>query len=366
MIDVHAHVFEHVTGRFGLNPDLVGVRSGVTTLVDLGGAASLTFPAFRHFIAERAATRVYSFISPYVIGALESHAYAELYGPGGIDLHALLTTIEKNRDLVRGLKMHAEIGGVSRWGFEIIKHAKTASRKAKIPAYVHLGQMWPARQGGADLPDPDRVLAEALELLDPGDILAHPFSRSPGSFIDQNGNVNPIMKQAVAGGLRVDVGRGGNMMYARARKVLDAGIVPYTCGADLHGYNTRLTPERIVERELHPALRALMGERRYGLHTVMSELVALGIPFEDVVPMVTTHPAEILGLAGETGTLKSGNIADISVLADERGAWVLTDQTGERIKATRMFQPLFCLRAGVRHDADAPTIPALDEFREAA
>jgi dihydroorotase len=36
MIDTHAHVYQYVTGRFGLNPDMVGVRSGVTTVVDQG------------------------------------------------------------------------------------------------------------------------------------------------------------------------------------------------------------------------------------------------------------------------------------------------------------------------------------------
>jgi len=30
LIDTHAHVYQHVTGRFGLNADMVGVRSGVT------------------------------------------------------------------------------------------------------------------------------------------------------------------------------------------------------------------------------------------------------------------------------------------------------------------------------------------------
>ena len=39
MIDTHAHVYEHVTGSFGLNPDLVGVRAGVTTVVDQGAPA---------------------------------------------------------------------------------------------------------------------------------------------------------------------------------------------------------------------------------------------------------------------------------------------------------------------------------------
>jgi hypothetical protein len=28
MIDTHAHIYEHVTGKFGLNPDMVGVYSG--------------------------------------------------------------------------------------------------------------------------------------------------------------------------------------------------------------------------------------------------------------------------------------------------------------------------------------------------
>lgn len=47
LIDTHAHVYQHVTGRFGLNPDLCGVNSGVTTLIDQGGASCMTLPGFR-------------------------------------------------------------------------------------------------------------------------------------------------------------------------------------------------------------------------------------------------------------------------------------------------------------------------------
>src|SRR3954468_9276456 len=35
--DTHAHVYEHVSGRFGLNADMVGVQSAVTTVIDQGG-----------------------------------------------------------------------------------------------------------------------------------------------------------------------------------------------------------------------------------------------------------------------------------------------------------------------------------------
>ena len=61
LIDTHAHVYQHVSGDFGLNPDLVGVRSGVTTVVDQGGPSALTFDGFRKFIVETAKTRVLAF-----------------------------------------------------------------------------------------------------------------------------------------------------------------------------------------------------------------------------------------------------------------------------------------------------------------
>ena len=54
LIDTHAHVYQYVTGRFGVNADMVGVQSGVTTLVDQGGPSCMTLPGFRHFVAEKA------------------------------------------------------------------------------------------------------------------------------------------------------------------------------------------------------------------------------------------------------------------------------------------------------------------------
>ena len=46
MIDTHGHIYQYVTGRFGLEPDMVGVRSGVTTVVDQGGPSCMTLPGF--------------------------------------------------------------------------------------------------------------------------------------------------------------------------------------------------------------------------------------------------------------------------------------------------------------------------------
>src|SRR5688572_50582 len=49
LIDLHAHVFEGVN-RTGVNPDLAGVYSGVTTIVDAGSAGSATFGGWRHIL----------------------------------------------------------------------------------------------------------------------------------------------------------------------------------------------------------------------------------------------------------------------------------------------------------------------------
>ena len=116
MIDTHAHIYEHVTGKFGLNADMVGVRSASTTLVDQGGPSCMTIRGFRHFVAEPASSRVLAFISNYLVGGLEGHYYPQLYGPDGVNVDHTVRAIDENRDIVKGVKSHAEIGGASRWG----------------------------------------------------------------------------------------------------------------------------------------------------------------------------------------------------------------------------------------------------------
>ena len=89
----------------------------------------------------------------------------------------------------------------------------------------------------------------------------------------------------------------------------------------------------------------------------MTELLALGVGLPDIVAMVSTNCAELLALEGEIGTLAPGALADVSVLNDDRGRWILKDNAGGCVTAERMLTPAFCLRAGERFDADAPILP---------
>jgi dihydroorotase len=113
------------------------------------------------------------------------------------------------------------------------------------------------------------------------------------------------------------------------------------------------TPAEHADDEAHP----FAGQAKFSLTQAMSSMLALGLTIEQVVPMVTTNAAAMIGKSDELGTLRAGAVADVSVLSDERGRFVLRDNEKNQVVAERLLQPLFCLRAGQRYDADAAILP---------
>ncbi len=358
LIDTHGHVYQYVTGRFGMNADMVGVQSGVTTVIDQGGPSCMTLPGFRNFVVETSKTRVLAFLSAYLVGGLEGHLYPNLYSPDGVDIDATVASANANKDIVRGIKGHAEIGGFARWGIEVLQMSAEIGRQTDLPLYVHFGQLWGLPDSGANGEDADTIIERVIPQLRAGDILAHPFTRHPGGFVNREGKVHSVIQAALDRGLKVDVGHGSHFSYRLARKALDAGIVPDTLGADMHGYNTHVpapagTPGEHPDDENHP----FAGQAKFSLTQAMSSMMALGLTLEQVVPMVTTHPAQMVGRSDELGSLEPGRIADVSVLSDLRGRFRLHDNEQTEVIAERLLQPAFCLRAGERFDATAPILP---------
>lgn len=358
LIDTHAHVYKGVTGRFGLDADMCGVRSGVTTLIDQGGPSSITLPGFREFVVEPSKSRVIAFLSAYLVGGLEGHFYPELYRPECLDEEAAVKSARNNPDLVRGVKAHAEIGGFARWGVEVMQIASRIGQASALPLYIHFGQLWPKPGEGGLAVDPNSIFNRTVDMLKPGDILAHPFSRHPGGFVELDGQLHPLVHEAIARGLKVDVGHGSHFSFKTARIVLDAGLVPDTLGADMHGYNTDVpapagTPDAHPDEEDH----MFKGKTRFGLVSAMTSMLALGLPIEHVVAMATSNAARMVGLEGQIGTLAQGGVADISVLDDHRGRWTMRDNEGTEVITDRWLQPDFCVRAGQFFAADSPLLP---------
>ena len=361
LIDTHAHVFEYVTGRFGLEADMCGVDSGVTTLIDQGGPSCMTLPAFREYVVNPKKSRIFTYLSSYLVGGMEGHYYPSLYKPDCVDVAATVKSALANPDIVKGFKAHAELGGFARWGIEVIRQAAEIGAQAKLPIYIHFGQLWPLPADGDNGIDADTILAQVVPLLKKGDILAHPFTRHPGGFVDRKGKVHAIVQEAIAKGLKIDVGHGSHFSYKMAQIALQAGIVPDTLGADMHGYNTTIpkpsmagTPDEHSDKD-----HMFFGQVKFSLVSAMTAMLALGIPIEHVVAMSSWNPQRYFGLPDDIGHLGVGALADISVLNDDRGRFELIDNEGTKIISDRMLTPAFCFRDGIRHDVRSPILPQI-------
>jgi dihydroorotase len=68
-IDLHAHVFEDYT-ELGIEPDLVGIDQGVTTIVDAGSAGYENYPLFKETVIEKEQDRNIGLFKPVTKGLM--------------------------------------------------------------------------------------------------------------------------------------------------------------------------------------------------------------------------------------------------------------------------------------------------------
>ena len=89
------------------------------------------------------------FISMYLVGGMEGHLYPALCGPEQVDAKTAVRASHANSDIVKGVKAHAEIGGASRWGLEVVKLGKRIASELGVPLY---DSSWPnlAAEGWRD------------------------------------------------------------------------------------------------------------------------------------------------------------------------------------------------------------------------
>ena len=93
----------HKLTYWGIDPDPVASRSGVTTWNDAGSAGALTVEGFREFIVRPASVRITGFVNISSIG-LVCDDY-EIANPWYCDVDLLRRMVERNRDVVLGVKV---------------------------------------------------------------------------------------------------------------------------------------------------------------------------------------------------------------------------------------------------------------------
>jgi dihydroorotase len=317
LIDVHLHLMKGL-GAFGVDPDIFGVGSGVTTVVDAGSSGHSLLNVFRNYVTSSAKTRVLNYINLSTLGGVTGPGYSILADPRLIDEDKIEQAVEANRDIIVGIKIMATGGALGAQGLKPLERARNLGDRLKLPMLVHIGESWTKDSAPVHVGD-------VLKYLRAGDIVTHMFTVHPGGLLDGNGKLWPQVRDAKESGVLMDVGHGlHNLNFDVARKVLDQGLHPDGVSTDGHRGN-RAGPV-------------------YDLPTTMAKLIALGFSLNQVIEMATANAARLLGRSNELGTLRIGDRADISVLTIEDREWQAVDSQKGTIPAHQTILPVYAIR----------------------
>jgi dihydroorotase len=329
LVDIHAHVYTG-TGERGsyagdnsVYPDGFTYRSGVTTIVDAGGAGWRNFEDFRQRVIRRSKTRVLAFLN--IVG----HGMrGELYEQDLSDMQAEPTAevALRNQGLIVGIKT-AHYAGAD-WA--PVERAVEAGERAGIPIMVDFG-----------LDHTERPLDELVtRKLRPGDIYTHMYSGLRNE-LEASGRVNPGLWEGRRRGVVFDVGHGGGSFVWRiAVPAVKEGFVPDCISTDLHINSMNAGMKNMVN--------------------VMSKFLALGLELDDVVAQSTWNPAQRIGHE-ELGHLSVGAPADVAVLRLETGRFGFVDSFGARLDGTQRLVCELTVHGGrVVYDLNGLSRPAWD------
>ena len=315
LIDLHTHVYDGVNGN-GVEADLGGVRSGVTTMVDAGSAGCDTFGGFpRHIIPDNA-TEIICFLHICRTGLATT---PDIFSPSSIDLDKTIQVASENRHIIAGIKARMVSPALEIMGMEMPRLAKRAATEAGIKLMVHIGDTEKRY-------DPN-VIRQLLPILEQGDIVTHLFTANPGGVLDGEGKVVPEAMEAKDRGVWLDTAHGRmNFSFDVGQRVVDQGLVPHCISTDL----------------------TLPGRARtvHSMTEMMTRFLTMGFTLEQVITMSTLNPAMAVGVDDRLGTLAVGRQADISVLDMEEGDWVLYDVVGGTRRTDKAVVPVLTVKKG--------------------
>lgn len=301
LIDLHTHVYWGAT-YWGIEPDPIAARTGVTTWLDAGSAGAYTFPGLRRFIIERSQVRIFALLNLSSIGlAAPTWEFANL---AYCDVDLAARVIEANRDRILGVKARIDANTTRGVGIRPLQLAREFADQLRVPLMVHIGNGPP-------------TIDDVAELLRPGDILTHCSTGGTMRILTPDGNVHPAIRALRERGLVLDVGHGtGSFSFAVAERLLAEGILPDTISSDIHQL-------------------AIQGPM-FDLPTTLSKFLALGLTLPEVIERATARPAQLIGRP-ELGSLAEGTPADIALFRLVEGDIVFYDVRMEARRGSQLL-----------------------------
>src|SRR6266446_750701 len=180
LVDIHVHVYDGVA-PLAIPADPNCIAKGATTVVDAGSAGAHTFPGFRRLVVNTAETRVFALLNISVVGQStlsEDHEWGELIDIRYANPKLAIKTIERNRDVILGVKVRLTRNIAGDHDLEALRLAREAADAVRLPLMVHIG-------------DTASPLPAILKELRPGDVITHSFHGRSGGILDGQGRVLP-------------------------------------------------------------------------------------------------------------------------------------------------------------------------------
>jgi dihydroorotase len=339
LIDMHAHVFfgtesDHYlsNGLSAVMPDGFTFRTGVTTVVDAGGAGWKSFATFKKNIIDNSQTRVLSFLNIVGEGMVGGIHEQNL---GDMDSRMTALVAKSNKNWVVGLKV-AHYNGPE---WTPIDEAVKAGSQANIPVMIDFGGNNP----------PNSIEELFFNHLRPGDIYTHTYTdlrpSETGPFTSRESILNvdtqkmkPFVFDAQKRGIIFDVGYGGaSFNYSQAIPALQQGFFPNTISTDLHtgSMNTSMKDQL----------------------SVMSKFMQMGMPIMAVIKASTWSPAQVIKRE-ELGHISVDAIADIAILNIREGNFGFYDKTGFKVNANQKFECEMTIKDGlIKYDLNGIANP---------
>ena len=309
-IDSHVHCYEKMNLYYDY-PDEIGVKTGVTTVIDAGSSGESNIRDF-YELTKRAKTNILALMNISKFGIVEQDELADLSKINEINN---IERINELSDFIVGIKARMSktvVGDNDVIPLEMAKQLQ--SKFEKLPLMVHIGSAPPK-------------LDDVLNKLDKGDIVTHCYNGKLNGILTEEGKVKDFVWEAYKKGIIFDIGHGTDSFnFKVAKEAIKEGLFCQTVSTDIYHRN----------RESGPV---------YNLATTLEKMLTVGFDLTTVIDMVTKNPADIFNLTTK-GYLKEGFDADLTIFSVEEEDKVLIDSNGNEVNINQVIKPSACVVAG--------------------
>ena len=298
LIDIHTHA-----GRSKEGPPMC-LQDGVTAWVDAGSGGADNIDAVAA-IARGAPQTGRCLVNIARTGVVTPTG--ELHDINAADVPMAKAAVERNRDIVVGVKARLSDNVAGANDLEALRRAQEAATSFNLPVMIHIGQNY-------------SPLRSLLALLKRGDIVTHIYAPGKNGILDEKGILLPEVTAAHRRGELYDIGNGvsEHFDWDTVEKATRQGLWPDTFSTD---WNTNSKTSGVVD-----------------LPNVMSKFIMFGMPLKEIIAAATVNAARCFSAFDDRGTLNIGAPADVAIMELKEGNFEFLDNyKGMRAGRQRLF-----------------------------